>query len=35
MKPTGEGPIEGTTPDSRLAFHDAGYREMAVGHSVS
>jgi SAM-dependent methyltransferase len=26
---TGERPMEGATPDSLLAFHDAGYREMA------
>jgi SAM-dependent methyltransferase len=26
---TGERPMEGSTPDSLLAFHDAGYREMA------
>ena len=25
---TGERPMEGATPDSLLAFHDAGYREM-------
>ena len=29
MKLTGERPMEGATPDSLLAFHDAGYREMA------
>jgi SAM-dependent methyltransferase len=27
---TGERPIEGTTPDSLLALHDAGYREVAA-----
>jgi SAM-dependent methyltransferase len=27
---TGERPMEGATPDSLLAFHDAGYREMAA-----
>jgi SAM-dependent methyltransferase len=26
---TGERPIEGTTPDSLIALHDAGYREVA------
>jgi SAM-dependent methyltransferase len=26
---TGERPMAGATPDSLLAFHDAGYREMA------
>src|SRR3954451_23755242 len=25
---TGERPMAGATPDSLLAFHDAGYREM-------
>jgi SAM-dependent methyltransferase len=25
---TGERPMQGSTPDSLLAFHDAGYREM-------
>jgi ubiquinone/menaquinone biosynthesis C-methylase UbiE len=29
MKLTGERPMAGATPDSLLAFHDAGYREMA------
>lgn len=28
MKLTGERPIEGHTPDSLLALHDAGYREV-------
>ena len=28
-KLTGERPMAGATPDSLLAFHDAGYREMA------
>ena len=28
MKLTGERPMEGATPDSLLAFHDAGYREV-------
>ena len=28
MRLTGERPMEGATPDSLLAFHDAGYREM-------
>lgn len=28
MKLTGERPIEGRTPDSLLALHDAGYREV-------
>ena len=28
MKLTGERPVEGTTPDSVLALHDAGYREV-------
>lgn len=28
MKLTGERPIEGQTPDSLLALHDAGYREV-------
>lgn len=27
---TGERPIEGVTPDSLLALHDAGYREVAA-----
>jgi SAM-dependent methyltransferase len=27
---TGERPMVGATPDSLLAFHDAGYREMAA-----
>jgi SAM-dependent methyltransferase len=27
---TGERPIEGTTPDSLIALHDAGYREVAA-----
>ena len=27
-KLTGERPMQGATPDSLLAFHDAGYREM-------
>lgn len=30
MKLTGERPMEGATPDSLLAFHDAGYREMTA-----
>ena len=30
MKLTGERPIEGTTPDSLLALHAAGYREVAL-----
>ncbi|HEY4398425.1 MAG TPA: class I SAM-dependent methyltransferase [Acidimicrobiia bacterium] len=30
MKLTGERPMKGATPDSLLAFHDAGYREMAA-----
>ena len=30
MKLTGERPIEGSTPDSLLALHEAGYREIAV-----
>jgi SAM-dependent methyltransferase len=30
MKLTGERPMAGATPDSLLAFHDAGYREMAA-----
>lgn len=29
-KLTGERPMAGATPDSLLAFHDAGYREMAA-----
>lgn len=28
MKHTGERPMEGATPDSLLALHDAGYREV-------
>ena len=28
MKLTGERPMEGHTPDSLLALHDAGYREV-------
>ena len=28
MKLTGERPMEGATPDSLLALHDAGYREV-------
>lgn len=28
MKLTGERPMQGATPDSLLAFHDAGYREV-------
>ena len=28
MKLTGERPMEGSTPDSLLALHDAGYREV-------
>src|SRR5438105_6807448 len=28
MRLTGERPMAGATPDSLLAFHDAGYREM-------
>ena len=28
MKLTGERPVQGATPDSLLAFHDAGYREV-------
>jgi 2-polyprenyl-3-methyl-5-hydroxy-6-metoxy-1,4-benzoquinol methylase len=28
-KLTGERPMAGATPDSLLAFHDAGYREMS------
>ena len=28
MKLTGERPLEGATPDSLLALHDAGYREV-------
>jgi SAM-dependent methyltransferase len=28
MKLTGERPMHGATPDSLLAFHDAGYREV-------
>jgi SAM-dependent methyltransferase len=30
MKLTGERPMEGATPDSLLAFHDAGYREISA-----
>ncbi len=30
MKLTGERPMQGATPDSLLAFHDAGYREVAT-----
>jgi ubiquinone/menaquinone biosynthesis C-methylase UbiE len=30
MKLTGERPVQGATPDSLLAFHDAGYREVAA-----
>ncbi|HWS44485.1 MAG TPA: class I SAM-dependent methyltransferase [Acidimicrobiia bacterium] len=30
MKLTGERPVHGATPDSLLAFHDAGYREVAA-----
>src|SRR5260221_10368482 len=30
MKLTGERPMEGSTPDSLLALHDAGYREIAA-----
>ena len=30
MKLTGERPMEGATPDSLLALHDAGYREVAA-----
>ncbi len=30
MKLTGERPIEGSTPDSLIALHEAGYREVAV-----
>jgi hypothetical protein len=30
MRLTGERPMEKATPDSLLAFHDAGYREMAA-----
>src|SRR5947207_11581425 len=28
LKLTGERPMEGATPDSLLALHDAGYREV-------
>lgn len=28
MRLTGERPLQGATPDSLLAFHDAGYREV-------
>src|SRR5690349_7514244 len=27
---TGERPMQGSTPDSLLALHDAGYREVAA-----
>ena len=30
MKLTGERPMQGATPDSLLAFHDAGYREVVA-----
>jgi SAM-dependent methyltransferase len=30
VKLTGERPMEGATPDSLLALHDAGYREVAA-----
>jgi SAM-dependent methyltransferase len=30
VKLTGERPLHGSTPDSLLALHDAGYREVAV-----
>ncbi len=30
MKLTGERPMEGSTPDSLLALHDAGYREVVA-----
>lgn len=30
MELTGERPMEGATPDSLLAFHDAGYREVVA-----
>lgn len=30
MKLTGERPLHGVTPDSLLALHDAGYREVAA-----
>jgi ubiquinone/menaquinone biosynthesis C-methylase UbiE len=30
MKLTGERPLQGSTPDSLLAFHDAGYREVVA-----
>ena len=30
MKLTGERPMEGRTPDSLLALHEAGYREVAA-----
>lgn len=30
MRLTGERPIEGSTPDSLLALHEAGYREVAA-----
>ena len=30
MKLTGERPMQGATPDSLLALHDAGYREVAA-----
>ena len=28
MSLTGERPVQGATPDSLLALHDAGYREV-------
>src|SRR3954454_4147787 len=30
MKLTGERPMQGATPDSLLALHDAGYREVVA-----
>ena len=30
MELTGERPMEGSTPDSLLALHDAGYREVRL-----
>src|SRR3954470_18222739 len=30
MKLTGERPVEGSTPDSLVALHEAGYREVAA-----
>src|SRR5450755_781218 len=30
VKLTGERPMEGATPDSLLALHDAGYREVVA-----